>query len=255
MLKKKSLWTCLILMITLLQGSAMLTYGELPDGYFDQMDGNTIVGWGWESGQPNTAVPVRVTVTNQETSQVVSEFTPTASIYRDDLKENDIGNGNHGFRIPINWDSLPDGLYQVEGYVHGKKFANTVSYAKGEKARAEAAKQAEQEKASESAEKTAAPNLKSLGMFRTTGYCPCRRCCGKWGGKSTSTGAVPRANHTIAVDPKVIPYGTKLMINGIIYTAEDCGGAVKGKHVDIFYNTHAEASNHGSRSMEVFLVQ
>ena len=74
-------------------------------------------------------------------------------------------------------------------------------------------------------------------------------------GAHTSTGAIASANHTIAVDPRVIPYGSKIMINGVIYTAEDRGGAVKGNHVDIFFNTHGETRAYGTRSAEVFLVQ
>ena len=45
------------------------------------------------------------------------------------------------------------------------------------------------------------------------------------------------------------------MINGVIYTAEDRGGAVKGNHIDIFFNTHGETWAYGTRSAEVFLVQ
>ena len=40
--------------------------------------------------------------------------------------------------------------------------------------------------------------------------------------------------HTIAVDPTVIPYGTKVIIDNHEYVAEDCGSAVKGKVIDIF---------------------
>ena len=73
-------------------------------------------------------------------------------------------------------------------------------------------------------------------------------------------GPVPRdgdatAGHTIAVDPRVIPYGSKVMINGVVYTAEDRGGAVRGNHIDIFFNTHAETRQHGTQSAEVYLVQ
>lgn len=50
----------------------------------------------------------------------------------------------------------------------------------------------------------------------------------------TSTGVIAQENHTIAVDPSVIPYGTKVRINGIVYTAEDCGSKVKGNAIDIF---------------------
>ena len=37
-----------------------------------------------------------------------------------------------------------------------------------------------------------------------------------------------------AVDPSVIPYGTEVLIDGHVYIAEDCGGAVKGNVIDIF---------------------
>ena len=50
----------------------------------------------------------------------------------------------------------------------------------------------------------------------------------------TSTGVTAKEGRTIAVDPTVIPYGTKVMIDGHTYIAEDCGSAVKGKVVDIF---------------------
>lgn len=95
--------------------------------------------------------------------------------------------------------------------------------------------------------------LQSLGMFRTTGYCPCYRCSEGWG-RLTSTGATAKSSHTVAVDPRVIPYGTKLMIGGVIYTAEDRGGGVKGNHIDIFFDSHTQTRQHGSRQQEVFLV-
>lgn len=246
MSKNKLLWTCLMLMTILLQGSSLITYAKFPDGYFDSMEGDTIVGWGWESSQPNTIVPVQITVTNEATSQVVGSFSPNAAVYRADLKDNGIGNGMHGFRIRMDWDSLPDGTYRIEGSVDGKKFGNTQSYVKGE------VPQTEVEAPGPAAESSVLAT-RSLGMFRTTGYCSCSRCCGKWG-KRTSTGAIPRSGHTVAVDPKVIPYGTRLMINGVIYTAEDCGSGVNGKHIDIYYDSHLQALRHGRRSQEVFLV-
>ena len=50
---------------------------------------------------------------------------------------------------------------------------------------------------------------------------------------------------TIAVDPRVIPYGTKVIIGGQIFTAEDCGGAIQGNHIDIYVNNHAETTHGG----------
>lgn len=245
MLKRKTIGASLILMITMLLGSAMTTYAATPHvGYFDQMEEGTIVGWGWDASMPNTAVPVHVTVTNQQTSEVVGDFRPTAAIHRHDLESGNIGNGNHGFRIQMNWDSLADGTYLIEGWVGDVKIPNTQTYTKG----------AVQNTSVTEEVPAAATGVKSLGMFRTTAYCPCYGCSEGWGRK-TSTGATARANHTIAVDPRVIPYGTKVMINGVVYTAEDRGGAVKGNHIDIFFDTHAQTRQHGTRTAEVFLIQ
>ena len=95
--------------------------------------------------------------------------------------------------------------------------------------------------------------MKSLGYFRTTGYCPCRQCSEGWG-RRTSTGTIATSGRTIAVDPRIIPYGSKVMIGGVIYTAEDRGGGVRGKHIDIFYDSHSQSKAHGVKQQEVFLL-
>ena len=251
MFKSKPIWICLALMISLLSDSKITTHAETMNGYFDQMENGMIVGWGWESDFPNTAVPVHVTIMNEQTSQIVGDYYPTAAIHRSDLESSQIGNGYHGFCLRVNWDSLPDGKYLIEGWVGEQKFSNSLTYVKGEIIQAD--DQGASDSDNNEAVQPAAANVVSLGSFRTTGYCPCTRCNGKWGGR-TSTGAVPRSGHTIAVDPRVIPYGTRVMINGVVYTAEDCGGGVKGKHIDVFYDSHSQALRHGLQSQEVFLV-
>ena len=92
----------------------------------------------------------------------------------------------------------------------------------------------------------------SLGIFVTTGYCNCEICCG--GSTLTYSGTVPKAQHTISADISLFPIGTKLMIDGIIYTVEDIGSSVVGRKIDIYYNTHEEASDHGMQEKEVFAV-
>lgn len=82
-----------------------------------------------------------------------------------------------------------------------------------------------------------------------TAYCPCEECSEGYG-RMTSTGVLAKAGHTIAVDPSVIPYGTEVIIDGITYVAEDCGGAVKGNIVDIFFDTHEEVTKFGRRILE-----
>lgn len=96
----------------------------------------------------------------------------------------------------------------------------------------------------------------SLGTFGITAYCTCRICCGVYsGGNRTASGTVPTANRTIAVDTNVIPFGTKVVINGQVYVAEDRGGAIKGNRIDMFFMTHQEALNWGRRTMEVYLAE
>ncbi|MGL5438025.1 MAG: 3D domain-containing protein [Lachnospiraceae bacterium] len=243
-MKIKRLWANLILMTVILLGSSSISYATPEAGYFDEMDGNTIVGWGWDSNTPNTAVPVQVTVTNQDTGEQVLNTSLTAATYRDDLAENQIGNGNHGFRLRLDYDSLTDGVYLIEGWVDDKKISNTQTITKGQIT----------EKTEETVADASDGTGTSLGTFRTTAYCPCYQCSEGWG-RQTSTGATAKSNHTIAVDPNVIPYGTKVMINGVVYTAEDRGGGVKGQHIDIFYDTHSQTKQHGTRTAEVFLVQ
>lgn len=122
-----------------------------------------------------------------------------------------------------------------------------------EKNAASAAEQENDANADSSGNDAANTGLVSLGVFKTTGYCPCYQCSEGWG-RHTCTGAIASSNHTVAVDPRVIPYGSRVMINGTIYTAEDRGGGVRGNHIDIFYDTHAQTRQHGSRQAEVFLV-
>lgn len=98
-------------------------------------------------------------------------------------------------------------------------------------------------------------SLRSLGNFIITHYCPCSICCGPWRDGITSTGATAVTNRTIAVDPTVIPYGSKVVINGQVYVAEDCGGAIKNNHIDIYVGSHAEAENKGVYETEVYLLE
>lgn len=86
-----------------------------------------------------------------------------------------------------------------------------------------------------------------------TAYCPCVKCCGKSDG-ITATGTKATAGRTIAVDPSVIPYGTEVIINGNAYVAEDCGGAIKGNSIDIFFDTHEEALLFGRQVMTACIV-
>lgn len=93
-----------------------------------------------------------------------------------------------------------------------------------------------------------------LGKFKLTAYCGCSKCSGKWG-NGTASGTIAKENHTVAVDRKLIPLGTKLKINGTRYLAEDVGGGVKGKHIDIYFKNHKDALKFGlKKNQKVYKV-
>ena len=88
-----------------------------------------------------------------------------------------------------------------------------------------------------------------MGNFTITHYDICYKCTGKSPGNRgygiTATGTRATANRTIAVDPRIIPLGSKVIINGHTYIAEDTGGAIRGNKIDICVSSHSEAIQKG----------
>lgn len=108
------------------------------------------------------------------------------------------------------------------------------------------------------------PKLISLGTFRLTAYCSCQKCCGEYAlnrpvdenGDEIVYGSIGvrlEAGISIAVDPRVIPYMTQVVINGHTYTAHDTGGAIKGNRIDVYFDNHEDAWDFGVQYAEVFV--
>lgn len=98
------------------------------------------------------------------------------------------------------------------------------------------------------------PNGEFLGDFRLTFYCPCVVCSEQYG-DNTSTGVKAVEGVTVAVDPNVIPYGTKLYIEGFgEFIAQDCGGAIKGNRIDIYVEDHDRVNDLGVKYASVYEV-
>ena len=96
-----------------------------------------------------------------------------------------------------------------------------------------------------------------IDTFILTGYCPCSICCGVYSNMenpTTASGTRATAGRTIAADAAMFPFGTQLVINGQIYTVEDRGGAIRGKRIDVFFDSHYEALQFGRRQAEVYRV-
>lgn len=105
----------------------------------------------------------------------------------------------------------------------------------------------------------------SLGEFKLTAYCPCKECCEGWADKRPvddygnilvigAAGTLLEEGKSIAVDPDVIPYGTKVLINGQEYVAADCGGDIKGNWIDIYMEDHERAKEYGVKYTEVYII-
>ena len=101
----------------------------------------------------------------------------------------------------------------------------------------------------------AVPEKECLGSFEVTGYCACELCCGAWADGIAYTGGLATEGQTIAVDPDVIPLGSVVEINGRQYVAEDIGGAIDGKEIDLFFCSHEDALEWGRQNQEVYLVK
>lgn len=92
---------------------------------------------------------------------------------------------------------------------------------------------------------------KYLGNFKLTSYCSCPVCCGVWSGGPTASGAMPVEGRTVAMAD--VPFGTKLIIGGLLYTVEDRGTPYG--HVDIYKNSHQDALNFGVQHADVYLAE
>lgn len=110
----------------------------------------------------------------------------------------------------------------------------------------------------------AVPNLSRGGLkvlyqtsirVKATAYTPIET--GGWG---TASGSTARRNadgfSTIAVDPRVIPLGTRVYVEGYGYAvAEDTGGAIKGNIIDVFFTSTSEMYNWGTRWVNIYILK
>lgn len=95
-----------------------------------------------------------------------------------------------------------------------------------------------------------------------TAYCPCAKCCGKDADGVTSRGKNAFTTRGVAVDPKVIHYGSMVTIPGFgTFEADDTGGAMRQAtkrgevHIDLRFPTHQEALNFGRRKMTIYVKE
>ena len=84
-------------------------------------------------------------------------------------------------------------------------------------------------------------------VFESTAY--------TWTGNRTASGSWP-SRGTVAVDPRVIPLGTELHIEGYgPAVAADTGGAIRGQKIDLYMDSEHECWQWGRRQVEVRVIE
>lgn len=102
-----------------------------------------------------------------------------------------------------------------------------------------------------------------IGKTKITHYCICKKCCGKdpdhpaYGITASGKKATPYV--TVAVDPKLIPLGSDVLVDygdGVIqaYLAQDTGSGVNGSHIDLCVEDHQTAINLGVKTAKVWFI-
>ena len=111
-------------------------------------------------------------------------------------------------------------------------------------------------------------------LWVVTAYCNCEKCCdwerapdgtpvhskGPMKGKpkvvgKTASGKTARRG-TVAADTRILPFGTRLFVEGYgECRVEDRGGAIKGRHIDLWFPSHEEAKAWGRREMPVKFLE
>ena len=97
--------------------------------------------------------------------------------------------------------------------------------------------------------------------MQVTAYCACKKCCGRSASGLTASGRRVSYNGGafVAADTDLLPFGTKLQIPGY-HNAKpveviDRGGAIKGRHIDVFFPSHEQAIEWGNQWLDVAVVE
>lgn len=110
---------------------------------------------------------------------------------------------------------------------------------------------------------------KEVIEVKATAYCLCKKCCGKsednpgYGVTRSGLKIVPGTGmKVIAVDPKVIPLGSKVYVEGVdgvktygYAVAADTGSAIKNKKIDLYMDSHEDTVKWGIRNMKVYVIE
>ena len=95
--------------------------------------------------------------------------------------------------------------------------------------------------------------------MRVTGYCACRRCCGKFADGITACGHKIRRGDAFVAADRRYSFGTEMIVagynDGKPIKVLDRGGAIRGNKLDLFFHSHKEAQKWGVQYIDVEVKQ
>lgn len=173
-------------------------------------------------------------------------------------QEHEVEKGDNLWNIANDHNTTVDELVKINELnntiIHPKQ---TLNVGKEEPEKQTDEKQAKEEgnkKENNDADQSEAPEGETLSLESTAYTASCDGCSGV-----TATGVDLNANpgeKVIAVDPDVIPLGSKVYVEGYGYaTADDTGGDIKGDRIDLFIPSEDEALDYGRQSVDVTIVE
>lgn len=90
--------------------------------------------------------------------------------------------------------------------------------------------------------------------YKITAYCPCEICCGRGAAGIMANGREVHVG-AVAADWRVLKKGSQIEIAGLgKFSVEDTGRLVKGRHIDVFMWSHADAKRFGVKWLRVKTV-
>jgi len=89
--------------------------------------------------------------------------------------------------------------------------------------------------------------------YTVTAYCACVKCCGKWSGGPTASGARPQQGVT-AAGPRALKFGTRIHIEGVgVRVVQDRLARKYDARFDVYFSDHQAALRFGKRTLNVTL--
>ena len=105
-MKIRHLLTGLAIMVSFMAASAFTALAAPAKGRFEEVTEHAITGWAYDSDEPDEALNVNITIKNEETGKEVLNQSVKAGEFRQELLDDDKGNGNHGFTLNVDWPSF-----------------------------------------------------------------------------------------------------------------------------------------------------